>query len=377
MAKNLFFNKGGQIRLALLCSGAILIGTLQGCQFLPPAPNPIHPTELSSSVSSALLNETAPAYTLPKPSDLATAASQHLSSASSAQLGFASTYNPDKQLALEEKIVLQTLKEGEIFLGRDEASLHALAKEINELAFAHHFDLSKLSFIWQSSLDPAACLSLNIEKQHIAASTIKLPLAIIALDAVAAGDFNLQTKIAYQESDFEGGAGILSKPKIGETFTLKKLLELSIVHSDNIATNMILRWVKTYTSTSALEQIHQRFGIPVGERENKASVTAMLLSLKELNLNPKQNPYYHYLQTWLREATTTFLGKSWPTDYSFQHKYGLYLDTYGEVIFGEGKHPFYLTLYWQNANQNTSNEQVLNFLDQLGQIFFNYSSLQN
>ncbi|HOQ01435.1 MAG TPA: class A beta-lactamase-related serine hydrolase [Acetivibrio clariflavus] len=83
---------------------------------------------------------------------------------------------------------------------------------------------------------------INDTDEYTAASTIKVPLNYYIFKKIEAGEVDPEDTIAYKEEDFEGGTGILQSKKLtGKSFTIRYLLKVSIIYSDNIATNMLLR----------------------------------------------------------------------------------------------------------------------------------------
>jgi beta-lactamase class A len=73
-----------------------------------------------------------------------------------------------------------------------------------------------------------------------AASVIKLPMLIDALRQVQAGALKLEDRHLMQASDHATGSGVLQVMDAGLEPTLRDLLALMIVVSDNTATNMML-----------------------------------------------------------------------------------------------------------------------------------------
>jgi len=82
----------------------------------------------------------------------------------------------------------------------------------------------------------------NADKAFPAASTFKLPMAMYILDLAAQKKASLDEALTYTEADYEEGTGIL-QGSIGpdDEYTVRELIEFAITHSDNIATNMLLR----------------------------------------------------------------------------------------------------------------------------------------
>lgn len=75
------------------------------------------------------------------------------------------------------------------------------------------------------------------------ASLIKLPVLLAALWEVARGRLELSERLTLRAGDAVGGAGILGDLEPGLTPTLRDLLTLMIVLSDNTATNLVLERV--------------------------------------------------------------------------------------------------------------------------------------
>lgn len=82
-----------------------------------------------------------------------------------------------------------------------------------------------------------------------AASVAKVPIAMALLHLVTEGRVSLQEKVVYHaDTDYEGGAGSLQfELKDGDAVSLDRLLERMIRVSDNIARNMIERYIGSDT----------------------------------------------------------------------------------------------------------------------------------
>ncbi len=73
-----------------------------------------------------------------------------------------------------------------------------------------------------------------------AASTFKLPLNLYLYREAAEGRLDLNDELLFAARHLEGGTGILKEQKPGSRYTLAQLSELSVIQSDNVATNMLL-----------------------------------------------------------------------------------------------------------------------------------------
>ncbi len=81
---------------------------------------------------------------------------------------------------------------------------------------------------------------LNAERIFPAASTIKVPLLLLALEQVQAGRLSLTERRTLRAEDRVGGAGVLHELGAGLNPTLEDLLTLMIIVSDNTATNLVI-----------------------------------------------------------------------------------------------------------------------------------------
>ena len=85
-------------------------------------------------------------------------------------------------------------------------------------------------------------ISVNGGRVFNAASTSKLPTHMMVAEAVHEGRASWNDRITFTEADREGGTGILQGSiRAGDLVETRRLLELSIRHSDNIAHNMLSR----------------------------------------------------------------------------------------------------------------------------------------
>ncbi|ANC72317.1 serine hydrolase [Deinococcus radiodurans] len=73
-----------------------------------------------------------------------------------------------------------------------------------------------------------------------AASTIKVPLLLFALEQAGRGDLDLIERVTLRAEDRVPGAGVLHELGLGLALTWQDVLTLMIVVSDNTATNLLI-----------------------------------------------------------------------------------------------------------------------------------------
>lgn len=84
-------------------------------------------------------------------------------------------------------------------------------------------------------------ISINGTRQFRSASTAKIFVVMAMYDSIEKGKLELDQVVYYEDSDYEGGAGIMQNMDLTQGYELEKLAEYAIVHSDNIAFQMIRR----------------------------------------------------------------------------------------------------------------------------------------
>lgn len=89
-------------------------------------------------------------------------------------------------------------------------------------------------------------------KQFPAASLIKIPLLIAALEAVEEGAISLQDNVTVARTDITGGSGKLKNQKTPQSITIEELLKYMIASSDNTAANKVI-------DILGVDYIEQRF----------------------------------------------------------------------------------------------------------------------
>ena len=112
--------------------------------------------------------------------------------------------------------------------------------------------------IYLKVLETGESLTIN-DMEFPAASCYKLPLALMVYEDAARGRLKLDSKIAFQRGDWEAGTGVLQTTKAGTQFAIRHLVRLSVVESDNIAANMLLRTV----GKAALAEFYRKCGARV------------------------------------------------------------------------------------------------------------------
>jgi beta-lactamase class A len=97
--------------------------------------------------------------------------------------------------------------------------------------------------IYVKSLETGDEIALDADRQMETMSTIKIPLMIEALEQIKAGKFKLTDKYTFAAADSQPGTGTIQRLDPGAVMTVKDLITMMIIVSDNTATEVLYRMV--------------------------------------------------------------------------------------------------------------------------------------
>jgi beta-lactamase class A len=97
--------------------------------------------------------------------------------------------------------------------------------------------------IYVKSLESGEEIALDADRQMETMSTIKIPLMVEVLEQIKAGKFKLTDKYTFAAADSQPGTGTIQRLDPGAVMTVKDLITMMIIVSDNTATEVLYRMV--------------------------------------------------------------------------------------------------------------------------------------
>ena len=97
--------------------------------------------------------------------------------------------------------------------------------------------------IYVKSLQSGETISIDADRQMETMSTIKIPLMVEVFEQIKAGRFKLTDQYTYVETDSQPGTGTIQRLDYGAVMTVKDLITMMIIVSDNTATEVLYRMV--------------------------------------------------------------------------------------------------------------------------------------
>jgi beta-lactamase class A len=97
--------------------------------------------------------------------------------------------------------------------------------------------------IYVKSLETSEEIAIDADRQMETMSTIKIPLMVEVLEQIKAGKFALADKYTFVQADSQPGTGTIQRLDPGAVMTIKDLITMMIIVSDNTATEVLYRMV--------------------------------------------------------------------------------------------------------------------------------------
>lgn len=135
--------------------------------------------------------------------------------------------------ALDEKISCYNKN-----VTKDELPSNVLTK-IDDLNMLFSSNEEHFSFLYKD-IETGFTISYNEMGSIFTASSIKAPAMIYLYEEVSKGNINLEEKLTYTSNFYNGGSGVLQYKEFDTEYTVKQLIEYTIINSDNIAYAMLV-----------------------------------------------------------------------------------------------------------------------------------------
>ena len=97
--------------------------------------------------------------------------------------------------------------------------------------------------IYVKSVETGQEIALDADRPMETMSTTKIPLMIEMLTQIKAGKFKLTDKYTFVQADSQPGTGTIQRMDPGAVMTVKDLITMMIIVSDNTATEVLYRMV--------------------------------------------------------------------------------------------------------------------------------------
>ncbi len=123
--------------------------------------------------------------------------------------------------------------------------------------------------IYVKCIETGEEIAINADRQMDTMSVIKIPLMVEAFRQIEAGKFSLSDKVTLKEADKRPGTGVIRSFDPGAVLTIKDLITLMIVVSDNTATDLMFDKVG---GTAPVNELMRSYGLTTIKATGPAEV---------------------------------------------------------------------------------------------------------
>lgn len=229
-------------------------------------------------------------------------------------------------------------------------------------------------------------LELNSHMVFPSASMIKIPIMYEIMRQAAAGLLNLDEPLIVKDEFRTGGAGILKELRPGISMTIRELVTLMIIVSDNIATNMLIQLLSMDQINSTMKDLGLQstvlrrkmmdFAAARTGKENETSATDLTLLFAAIYDHVGLPPNYGALMLDIlkRQQIKDKLPFYWPEETMIAHKTGTLpeVEHDGGILFLPGG-PYIICILTADL---AANVQGLQMVANLGKVIYEHLQLK-
>jgi beta-lactamase class A len=211
--------------------------------------------------------------------------------------------------------------------------------------------------VYYYNLATKESFGINEYEEFTAASTIKVPMNLYLYQKIKSGDVNPLGTLKYLKDDFEGGTGIIQTESFGKKYTIVQLSKLSITHSDNVAANMLLRFLGIKNVKNYMREIG---GSVVKDNKNVSCPRDLGLYMKYVYEFSNNNGDLgnelmdSLLNTKFKDRIPALL----PSTIKVAHKIGTQVNTVNDVGIVFKDKPYIISVMSKEADENKAPEEI-------------------
>lgn len=222
-----------------------------------------------------------------------------------------------------------------------------IKNEISKVIEQNNLNQNNFSFFYYN-IDTNTKYFYNQDKWFTAASTIKVPLAMLYYDKFEEGILTKDDTIKYTSDCYEAGNGSTAATyKVNQNVPISFLLKQSIVNSDNTAINILIKGVEGF---SYRKQITKYTNQEVTDEFFKSNITSASYAFDVIKYLFDNKEKYSELIEYMKISSEGQYLKKYVQDFDVAHKYGSYngyIHDYG-IVFG--KNTYFIGVFTKNVS---------------------------
>lgn len=231
-----------------------------------------------------------------------------------------------------------------------------LKRKFSDLNSLYLRQEEKVAYCYKD-INTGTVLSYNSDILFYAASSIKILVCVMLLEMAEKGDIDIEEKLLVSMEDLKQDSGIIKFQKEDTYYTIKELIRLAIVESDNTAYIKLV----DYVGKDNLE----KYGKSIGANHTMEGKDSFgLINCEDMicywervrKYIVDDNKYSLDLYNWLSNPSFHIIESSSVNNRNFVRKYGSWDIAYHEAGYVEDENPFYLIVLTQKCKCDDKEE---------------------
>ncbi len=237
-------------------------------------------------------------------------------------------------------------------------------KELNEMYLNQK---EKVAYYYED-INTGSVLSYNSDILFYAASSIKILVCVMLLEMAENKKISLEESLLITKDDLKQDTGIIKYQKEDTYYTIKELIRLTLVESDNTAYIKLVN----YVGKDNLERYGKSLGA-LHTMEGKdlfglINCDDMIVYWRKVRDFINKSIYGKELYDWLSNPSFNIVLSSSIEDNTFVKKYGSWDIAYHEAGYVDAKEPYYIIILTQKFKCDDKEEFVNSTAKQLHRI---------
>lgn len=238
-----------------------------------------------------------------------------------------------------------------------ENRISSIKKEFLEITSLYLKQKEKVAYYYED-INTGSILSYNSDILFYAASTIKVLVCTMLLELAENKEIDLDEKILIHINDIKQDTGVIKYQKEDTYYTIKELIRLSIVESDNTAYIKLVNYIGKNNL--------KNYGIKLGAKhilEGKdlfglINCDDMVVYWKKIKDFIEHSTYGKEFYEWLSNPTFWIVEKESISNNIYVKKYGSWDIAYHEAGYVDSINPYYMIVLTQKLKCNDKEEFV-------------------
>lgn len=215
----------------------------------------------------------------------------------------------------------------------------------------------KVAYYYED-INSKSIISYNSDILFYAASSIKILVCVMLLEMAENKKISLDEKLLIEMKDLKKDSGIIKFQKEDTYYSIKELIRLTIVESDNTAYIKLVNYVKKENLEKygkSLGALHTMEGKDLFGLINCDDMKVYWEKIRNFINNSKYGKEFY---NWLKNPSFSIILPKSIENKPFIKKYGSYDVAYHEAGYVDEKNPYYLIILTQKLKTKDKNKFI-------------------